>query len=410
MNVYRGWSTAILGAGLALLQVQNSQALNKAEVRKIAQSITVLIQDSQNSEWGSGVIVRRDNQTYTVLTARHVMEGEVSFNLKLPDGEIYPVNQKFVRLLPDVDLALIQFSSAKFYHVAQMSSATHHPVGSAIFAAGFPASMTNPSKPVLYFNFGKISVNEDHSLGDGYALGYSNLVLPGMSGGPVLNQDGRLIGISGYITALPDISQSPQLFGDKSLSIYGTSYAVPIDFLLNLVPQIKYSSTFSLSVIPSASGSKKFDYFMSAVSKIKKSDFTGAINNFTQDIQDHPRHALAYNDRGFSRHKLGDEQGAIKDYDQAIQLNPRNVDAYYSRGVARYNLRDRQGAIQDYNEALRLNPNHANAYYNSGIARHYLGDKSGAVKAFRQAANLYKSEGQTKDFQDAIAQIQSLDR
>jgi S1-C subfamily serine protease len=407
MSSLRGWSAAILGVGFALVQVQASQALNKAELKKVAQNITVLIQDFQGSGWGSGVIIRRDGQTYTVLTSRHVVEGEATLNLKLPDGKVYPVAEQFIRSLPDIDLALIQFSSAKSYHVAEFSSATKNPVGNTTFVSGFPASAMHPSKPSFYVNYGKMSVNEAHSLGDGYALGYSNLVLPGMSGGPVLSQDGRLIGISGYISTKLDISQNSQLLGDKSKTIYGTSYAIPIDFFLDLVPQIKYSSIFLVSSIPEL---KKFDYFMSAVSKTKKGDFTGAIKDFTQDIQSHPRHALAYNDRGFARRKLGDEEGAIKDYDQAIQLNPRNVDAYYSRGVARHTLNDRQGALKDYNEALRLNPNFADAYYNSGIVRHHLGDNQGAIRVFQQAANLYKSQGQTKDFGDAIAQLQLLGR
>jgi S1-C subfamily serine protease len=408
MNGFRGWSAAILGVGFAFVQVQASQAVNRAELKKIAQDVTVLIQDFQGSGWGSGVIIRRDGQTYTVLTSRHVVENEVALNLKLPDGWVYTVNQQFILSLPDVDLALIQFSSSKSYRVVEIGSATQNLVGSTTFVAGFPASMTNLSKPIFYCNYGKISVNEDHSLGDGYALGYSNLVLPGMSGGPVLSQDGRLIGISGYISTKPDISQNSQLLEDKSLSIYGTSYAVPIDFFLNLVPQIRYSSIFSISSVSVNLKAKSSDYFMSAVKKINSGDFDGAINDFTQDIDNHPKHALAYNDRGFARRKLGDEQGAIKDYDQAIKVNPGNVDAYYRRGVARYNLKDRQGAIKDYNEALRLNPNYANAHYNSGIARHHLGDNRGAIRAFWQAANLYKSQGQTKDFQDAIDKIKLI--
>ena len=97
MSGLRGWFSAILGVGFALVQVQTSQALNKAELKKIAQNITVLIQDFQGSGWGSGVIVRRDGQTYTVLTSRHVVEGEVDLNLRLPDGEVYTVNQQFIR-------------------------------------------------------------------------------------------------------------------------------------------------------------------------------------------------------------------------------------------------------------------------------------------------------------------------
>jgi tetratricopeptide (TPR) repeat protein len=406
MSHYSGCSAAILGIGFALIQVQTSQALSHVEIRNIAQSITVLIQNVQDSAWGSGVIIRRDNQVYTVLTARHAIEGGTALKLTLPDGEIYSVKENSIRVLPDVDLALVQFDSTQSYRVAQIGSAKNNSVGSASCLAGFPASPTVQSKPRFYFNCGNILVNASHSLGDGYALGYSNLTLPGMSGGPVLGKDGKLMGIGGYSATQLDKSQNSQLLEDNSFSIYGTSYAVPINIFLNLVPQIKVSSKFSISNISSV---KSFDYFMSAVEKLNQNNFKGAINDFTEDIRSHPHHALAYRDRGFARRKLGDDRGAIGDYDQAIRLHPNNADAYYSRGVSRYNLQDRQGAIKDYSQAIRLNPNFANAYYNTGIARHRLGDRQGAIKAFRQAADLYKSQGQTKDCQDAIDKIQSID-
>jgi tetratricopeptide (TPR) repeat protein len=406
MSHYSGYSAAILGIWFALIQVQTSQVLSQLEIKNIAQSITVLIRNSQNSTWGSGVIIRRDNQVYTVLTARHVIEGETALKLTLSDGKVYSVKEKSIRVLPDVDLALVQFNSTQSYRVAQIGNAKNSSVGSKSCLAGFPVSPITQSKPRFYFNCGKIFVNAEHSLGDGYALGYSNLALPGMSGGPVLGKDGKLIGIGGYIVSQSDKLYNSQLLEDSSFSLYGTSYAVPIKVLLNFLPQIKASSKFSISNISSA---KSFDYFMSAVEKTNKNDFNGAINDFTEDIRSHPNHALSYSDRGFARRKLGDEQGAINDYDRAIHLYPNNADAYYSRGVSRYNLKDRQGAIRDYSQAIRLNPNYANAYYNSGIAGYALGDRQGAIKAFRQAANLYKSQGQTKDCQDAIDKMQSID-
>jgi tetratricopeptide (TPR) repeat protein len=406
MSCCRGWSAAILGIGFGLVQVQASQALSQVEIKNIAQSITVLIRNSQDSAWGSGVIVRRDRQVYTVLTARHVIEGETTLKLILPDGEVYSIKENSVRTLPGVDLALIQFDSTQAYRVVQMGNAKNSSIGSASCLAGFPVSSTQQSKPRFYFNCGKILVNAEHSLGDGYALGYSNLALPGMSGGPVLDKYGKLIGIGGYIATQSGQSQHSQLLEDSSFSIYGTSYAVPTNFLLNLVPQIKASSKFSISNISSA---RSLDYFMSGVEKINQNDFSGAINDLTEDIRNHPNNVLAYSDRGFARRKLGDDRGAIRDYDRAIHLNPNNADAYYSRGVSRYSLQDRQGAIRDYREAIRLNPSYANAYYNTGLARYTLGDRQGAIKAFRQAADLYKSQGQTKDCQDAIDKIQLID-
>jgi hypothetical protein len=405
MSYYSGCSAAILGIGFAFVQVQTSQALSPREIKNIAQGVTVLIQNSQDSVWGSGVIMRRDHHTYTVLTARHVIEGETVLKLTLPDGKIYSLKEQSIRKLPDVDLALIQFDSTQSYPVAQVGNAKDSLAGSASCLAGFPVLSATQSKPRFYFNCGKVVVNAAHSFGDGYALGYSNLSLPGMSGGPVLDKDGKLMGISGYSATQVDRSQISQRLEESSFSIYGTGYAVPINTVLKLVPQIKAESRFSIANI---SSTQSFDYFMSGVEKLNQKNFKGAIDTFTEDIRRHPHHALAYRDRGFARRMLGDDRGAIKDYDQAIRLHPDQADVYYNRGVSRHNLKDRQGAIRDYSQAIRLNPNFANAYYNSAIAWKGLGDRQGAIKAFRQAADLYKSQGQTKDYQDAIDKIQLI--
>jgi hypothetical protein len=71
MNYYRGFSAAILGIGVALIQVKAAQAISKAEISKTAQNITVMIQDAQNPKIsGSGVIIKREGQTYrTHLTS-----------------------------------------------------------------------------------------------------------------------------------------------------------------------------------------------------------------------------------------------------------------------------------------------------------------------------------------------------
>jgi hypothetical protein len=59
---------ALIGVSIALVQPQIAFALSSSEVAKMAKQITVLI-DSKNP--GSGVIVKRSGNTYTVLTASH---------------------------------------------------------------------------------------------------------------------------------------------------------------------------------------------------------------------------------------------------------------------------------------------------------------------------------------------------
>ena len=52
---------------------------------------------------------------------------------------------------------------------------------------------------MLQDSMGEVSLLLERSLSEGYGLGYTNEVEQGMSGGPVLNESGQLVGINGRL-------------------------------------------------------------------------------------------------------------------------------------------------------------------------------------------------------------------
>ena len=66
MKSYQAIIPAIVGTSIVLLQPTTAKALSSAEVGKIAEGITVLIDYKENSGNGSGVIIKKDGNTYTV--------------------------------------------------------------------------------------------------------------------------------------------------------------------------------------------------------------------------------------------------------------------------------------------------------------------------------------------------------
>ena len=99
-------------------------------------------------------------------------------------------------------------------------------------------------------------------------------------------------------------------------------------------------------------------------------------------------YALAYNNRGWSKHNLKDDNGAIADYTKAIELNPDYALAYNNRGWSKHNLKDHDGAKSDYTKAIELDPNYTKAYVNRGIAKELIGDLNGACDDAKKVANL----------------------
>lgn len=353
----------------------NTQALPKAKIKEIAQSITVVIWDAQNSLSGSGVIVRcdgdRGRKTYTVLTARHAVEDDQDIRVITPDGQQYFVVSDYIRFLPDVDLALLQFVSKDVYRIAKIGDSTQSLVNTLSFAAGFPSATVTDLEREINLTSGKIVVKVEHSLGSGNALVCSNTSLPGMSGGPILNTKGEVIGIIGA-------SQG------GTVPFEAWSYAVPINTFLNLVHNFKTTS-FHLANIPDI---KDCDYLLRGNAKFRQGDTKGAIEDYTADIRIHPYHALSFHHRGGLRRQLGDIQGAIEDYNQAIKINPKDASALNDRGGLRYQMEDKQGAIEDFSQAIILNPKNIHSYSNRGIARLDLGDIEGAIEDCTQAIAL----------------------
>jgi tetratricopeptide (TPR) repeat protein len=435
-------SAAILGVGFALVQVQSAQALTKVEVSKIAQSVTVMIQNAQNPQnAGSGVIIKREGEVYTVLTAHHVVQRAPDYKVMTPDAKLYPMVQGSVKPFPGVDLALLQFKSGESYSVAKIGDSDQSSLGSTSFVAGFPGTTAVSSEPTFLFTSGKIAANASRPLKDGYAIAYNNSTLPGMSGGPVLNAEGKLIGIHGRAEAAERL-QNSQVSKDIYILKTEFNYAIPINTFLRLAPQVNSTLAFRTPTPSVSSTPRADDFLLQAEAKYKKGDKEGAIADYDQAIRldptsaenysnrgfirnelgykmgaiadydqairINPKSATAYNNRGNIRYELGDEQGVMADYDQAIQIDPKSAIAYNSRGFLRKRLGDKQGAMADLDQAIRLDPKYAAAYNNRGNVRYQIGDKQGAILDIQKAADLFKSQGDKKSYQEVLKSLSEI--
>ena len=170
------------------------------DIYELAQSTTVRIVRDRTS--GTGVIIHHQKQIYTVLTNWHVVAAQNVVEVITADGQTYPLLQP-PQQLGNLDLAVLQFQSPDNYQIA--TAATDLPrVGEKIYAAGFPLYEQNSSADTIYRGIegfrltqGEISLIPPKSLPEGYYLGYTNDTEIGMSGGPIFNTKGFLIGVHG---------------------------------------------------------------------------------------------------------------------------------------------------------------------------------------------------------------------
>jgi hypothetical protein len=88
-----------------------AQALIPEDIAQIAKGITVRIEGATQ---GSGVLVKREGNRHTVLTAWHVVSGQKhgeELEIYTSDGKRHSVTQGSIRRLGEVDLAILEFSS-----------------------------------------------------------------------------------------------------------------------------------------------------------------------------------------------------------------------------------------------------------------------------------------------------------
>lgn len=202
-----------------------------------SRAITVQIQTTE--PFGSGILIRRQGMEYTVLTNRHVVQQSLPYLIQTLDGVTHPVSSVRKIDVRGTDLALLTFQSPKPYAIAHLGSAKTLRPGDSVLAAGFPLEPPNPAKDRFFISVGKISLLPLQAFAGGYRIGYTNLILQGMSGGPVLNQQGEVVGINS-LHAHP-LWGDPYVFEDGSKpsrmqhqQIRQLSWAVPIDRFLCL--------------------------------------------------------------------------------------------------------------------------------------------------------------------------------
>ncbi|MBD2362738.1 trypsin-like peptidase domain-containing protein [Anabaena minutissima FACHB-250] len=218
-------------------RVERPNRLSVEQLQKLAKTITVKI--TAPELLGSGTLLQRQGQIYTVLTNAHVLRtAKPPYQIQTPDGRVYQATVLQVALQQD-DLAVLQFRSPDIvYPVVNFPDASSLQVGDEVFVGGFISNLTTQKQSTLtktqfVFTSGKVTLLLDKALEQGYQIGYTNDVRKGMSGAPLLNIHGEVVGINSLHK--DPIWDTPEIYQDGSQPqahlrklITQSSMAVPI--------------------------------------------------------------------------------------------------------------------------------------------------------------------------------------
>ncbi|WP_054469772.1 tetratricopeptide repeat protein [Planktothricoides sp. SR001] len=395
---------------------------------------------------GSGVIIAKQKNTYYVVTASHVVEGsDQNYELIAPDGSRYRLDDDKIKQQEGQDVALVQFSSKEIYAVATLADyRVKQDYRPWVFTAGWPKgeSLRNPQ---FEFTPGRLSSSEESwifahnaaSLTDGYEMVYTNTTLGGMSGGPVMDTQGRVVGIHGraegdnsegvklgYSLGIPTntLLGSLQLWGvERQLLQVETTAPPEVDQDQN-TRLIAQAVTVTLKKTPNNDTSAKdwINYgnqlWRAGMYQLAAGAFSQAIlldinsyaawygrglalmaeNRHREAVQSFElaiasdkenTHYEALREKGKTLFKLKQYSEALASIDQAIQRNNQDAVLYIIRGAILEELNRHQEAVEALTKAIDIKP-HSWVYIGRGDARYKSGDLREAIADYNQAIKI----------------------
>ena len=208
--------TSGITAWLVRADLQNTQQIaisdqpvsqGVAVVEKVADSVVSITTETAQYDWfgrqaissgaGSGVIISEDGY---ILTNNHVIDGADSVYVTTTDDKEYEAN--VVATEPDADLALLKVANVTSLRAAELGDANDLRVGQDVYAIGnalgqYPNSVTKGiisglGRPITAVSSGlRGNLQEFEDL-----IQTDAAINSGNSGGPLVNADGKVIGIN----------------------------------------------------------------------------------------------------------------------------------------------------------------------------------------------------------------------
>ncbi len=437
-----------------------------AQMNDKARKMTVRIEAGGSS--GSGVVIAQEEGSYYVLTAKHVVQPEptkenlqpkVFANANITTFDQVSHKATGTTVAKGADLAVVKFSSDNKYEPAQLGN-YNKGVSAWAFVGGFPGRESINS-PLWQWQLnagiigdreqGKVEVQDSQSFSNGYDLIYSSISYGGMSGGPVLDTAGNVIGIHGRAESVDQ-------------SMLGRSLGLSVQAFTEVLNQLKIKPQLLTITKNPPRGLNSFDtnVVQTARQKILKPEKSSngerwlAYGNQLHRTRQFKESATAFEQAIAKKQVLKGNYGkalslrALRKYDQAliaitmaIKVVPKGQEAKYYyfwkyqssilQGLGKYDqalrainqstklskndpliLNEKAGlllrmkqftkAVDVYSYIINKNPQYAFAYYNRGLAKYNSGDNAGAIvdydlaiKINPQYAFAYLSRGLAKN-------------
>jgi serine protease Do len=188
---------------------------------------------------GTGFVI---NASGYVLTNAHVVGDEPEVvTVMMADGKTEMPADVVGFGLNGVDLALLKINRQKKLPTLSLGSQKSIQVGDRVYAIGSPLGEER---------FGTLTAGMVSSLRDGgRSIQHDAAISPGSSGGPLLNDNGEVIGVNTSITTGKVVCNDGQICG-RTINNIGLNYAISIDVVRSFLQDVSKGKISSRSTLP----------------------------------------------------------------------------------------------------------------------------------------------------------------
>lgn len=358
-----------------------------AQVKQDSIARLFYVKKSGKEEFGTGFFIQSPPGTCALLTVAHLVAASYRSDIEIGSGSKEPfgfnlvrkINLKIqtpnnknweasnVQILPKLDLAIVSFKAGQEtcpYTAVEFGNSDNVEATKKIYIAGYRAGTDRPESHIVS---GAITSVLNVSLDRGYKFSHNAGLLSGMIGAPILNEEGKVIGINGLdeteILKLQHLSiqsvsstKNSAVHQEKTNSVDSDStirWAIPIRKYQENTPEISLTPTPPTAKEWSSWG----DAFLSQDNLTLSYFF--ALHAFEKAIKLNPKDAWPWRQKAMINiiHLKKYKEGLIA-AEKAIGLDPQNPTIIRTHALSLTLLGRYKEAISSVKKAVKNDPNY----------------------------------------------------
>ena len=315
---------------------------------------------------GSGFVIQPEG---TLVTNYHVLVDAHSVKAYFPNGNQVDVKGIY-KIDRNRDFAILKLSDG-FYSTLELGGSSSLKAYDYTSALGYLSENVKESngtvEGIIAQTYGFVLGLHPQAFEDIPFIYTTTEFGPGFSGGPLLDQDNKVVGIS--------------TIEGRSINL-----AIPIQ---SIKPFLNETGTFSFKeLLQQDKTSKEAMYYRGNFYLYGLGDPNKAIGEFEKILAQDENFTLAHYDLAAAYRDLGMEEKAIKEYEKTIELQPNFPEALSNLGGYYFRSGKIEQAKNLFKRAVKAYPNFIQALSNLGAVLNKLGQPEEAIPHLKKTLAL----------------------